>query len=234
MSKIPIYQTIKNAILAKIHSGDWVAGSAIPAEITLSEQFGVSRMTVNRALKELTDERILERRQGSGTFVAQKKFSHTFVEIRNIAKDISESGKHYHAQVLEKTTISFGNLPLNIQQVFRDKPKAVHLVRIVHFADTMPLQLEERWVSADLLPDFNKQDFSKINTSNYLINAIPLESGQYQIMAELADQTTANILQINTNSAILVLERTTLSQGKVITFVKMSHAGERYRFLGEL
>ncbi len=76
MSKvIPAYQQIKEAILDNIHSGLWQAGQAIPPELTLAEQFGVSRMTVNRALKELSEERVLERRQGSGTFVAQQHFT---------------------------------------------------------------------------------------------------------------------------------------------------------------
>ena len=56
MSKvIPAYQQIKEAILDNIHSGLWQAGQAIPPELTLAEQFGVSRMTVNRALKELSE-----------------------------------------------------------------------------------------------------------------------------------------------------------------------------------
>lgn len=59
MPKTPAYQRIKSAILTKIHAGDWVVGSAIPAEMALAQEFGVARMTVNRALKELTDERVL-------------------------------------------------------------------------------------------------------------------------------------------------------------------------------
>ena len=86
--KTPRYLQIKQMILQKIHEGEWQAGEAIAPELTLAQQFGVSRMTVNRALKELSEENVLERRQGSGTFVTQRHFSHTFVEIRNIAHDI--------------------------------------------------------------------------------------------------------------------------------------------------
>ena len=100
MPKQPAYLTIKNSILANIHSGTWQEGSAIPAEISLAETFGVSRMTVNRALKELEAERILERRQGSGTYVAQQKYNNAHIEIRNIAKDIREHYSTYHAEVV--------------------------------------------------------------------------------------------------------------------------------------
>ena len=75
---LPAYQRIKNAILDNIHSGKWQAGNAISTEMALAEEFGVSRMTVNRALKELSEERVLERRQGSGTFVAQQQFRYQY------------------------------------------------------------------------------------------------------------------------------------------------------------
>ncbi len=53
--QVPAYQRIKNAILDNIHSGKWQAGEAISTEMALAEEFGVSRMTVNRALKELSE-----------------------------------------------------------------------------------------------------------------------------------------------------------------------------------
>ena len=104
---IPAYQRIKNAILDNIHSGKWQAGNAISTEMALAEEFGVSRMTVNRALKELSEERVLERRQGSGTFVAQQQFNHTFVEVRNIAEDLKSANRDYEAQVVSKRVYSW-------------------------------------------------------------------------------------------------------------------------------
>ena len=100
--QVPAYQRIKNAILDNIHSGKWQAGEAISTEMALAEEFDVSRMTVNRALKELSEERVLERRQGSGTFVAQQQFNHTFVEVRNIAQDLKSANRDYQAQVVSK------------------------------------------------------------------------------------------------------------------------------------
>lgn len=236
--KTPAYQRIKDSILANIHSGEWTAGSAIPTEMELTQAFGVSRMTVNRALKELTDERVLERRQGSGTFVAQAKFSHTFVEIRNIAKDIIDSGRAYKAEVLDKKSLSFNELPQEVQKTFFANPlnknHPIFMVKIVHYADNQPLQLEERWVLGSLVPEFVQQDFTKINTSDYLIAKVPLERGDYTIGAVSAPPAISQILKIPTNAPALLLSRKTISQGLVVTVVKMWHAGERYQFSGEL
>ena len=246
---IPAYQRIKNAILDNIHSGKWQAGNAISTEMALAEEFGVSRMTVNRALKELSEERVLERRQGSGTFVAQQQFNHTFVEVRNIAQDLKSANRDYQAQVVSKRAITAsmlddemrGKFDLDTAVVSSDSEDTciseiavLYEVKIVHFADGQPIQFEERWVDAKKVAQFLEQDFSVVNTSDYLIAKSPLERGSYTIRAVAAPDEIANALQVAPQSPTLVLRRQTYSAGRVLTFVKMWHAGDRYQFTGEL
>lgn len=246
---IPAYQRIKNAILDNIHSGKWQAGNAISTEMALAEEFGVSRMTVNRALKELSEERVLERRQGSGTFVAQQQFNHTFVEVRNIAQDLKSANRDYQAQVVSKRAITAsmlddemrGKFDLDTAVVSSDSEDTciseiavLYEVKIVHFADGQPIQFEERWVDAKKVPQFLEQDFSVVNTSDYLIAKSPLERGSYTIRAVAAPDEIASALQVAPQSPTLVLRRQTYSAGRVLTFVKMWHAGDRYQFTGEL
>ena len=246
---IPAYQRIKNAILDNIHSGKWQAGNAISTEMALAEEFGVSRMTVNRALKELSEERVLERRQGSGTFVAQQQFNHTFVEVRNIAQDLKSANRDYQAHVVSKRAITAsmlddemcGKFDLDTAVVSSDSEythsneiAVLYEVKIVHFADGQPIQFEERWVDAKKVPQFLEQDFSVVNTSDYLIAKSPLERGSYTIRAVAAPDEIANALQVAPQSPTLVLRRQTYSAGRVLTFVKMWHAGDRYQFTGEL
>ncbi|WP_426241446.1 UTRA domain-containing protein [Psychrobacter sp. TWP2-1-2] len=257
---IPAYQRIKNAILDNIHSGKWQAGNAISTEMALAKEFGVSRMTVNRALKELSEERVLERRQGSGTFVAQQQFNHTFVEVRNIAQDLKSANRDYQAQVVSKRILTAAMLDDELRRKFDIDEVAVssntnadttvmddstgadsssdvavlYEVKIIHFADGQPIQFEERWVDAQKVPEFIEQDFSVVNTSDYLIAKSPLERGSYTIRALAAPDEIAALLQIAPQSPTLVLRRQTYSAGRVLTFVKMWHAGDRYQFSGEL
>ena len=261
---IPAYQRIKNAILDNIHSGKWQAGNAISTEMALAEEFSVSRMTVNRALKELSEERVLERRQGSGTFVAQQQFNHTFVEVRNIAQDLKSANRDYQAQVVSKRILTAAMLDDELRRKFDINKVAVssntsastnadttvmddstgadsssdvavlYEVKIIHFADGQPIQFEERWVDAQKVPEFIEQDFSVVNTSDYLIAKSPLERGSYTIRALAAPDEIAALLQIAPQSPTLVLRRQTYSEGRVLTFVKMWHAGDRYQFSGEL
>ncbi len=244
IKKVPAYQRIKEAILSNIHEGKWRAGAVISTEMALAEEFGVSRMTVNRALKELSEERVLERRQGSGTFVAQQHFNHTFVEVRNIAEDLKSAKRDYRAQVVSKRIITRAVLTDKLCDKFEIKSAfsqsldideaVLYEVQIIHFADGLPIQFEERWVDAQRVPNFIEQDFSLVNTSDYLIEKIPLESGSYTIQALVAPKMIAHTLQVEPQSATLVLSRQTYSAGKVLTFVKMWHAGDRYQFAGKL
>ena len=247
---IPAYQRIKQAILDNIHQGTWAAGTAISTEMALAEEFGVSRMTVNRALKELSEERVLERRQGSGTFVAQQHFNHTFVEVRNIAEDLKSANRVYKAEVIAKRTLTKAMLSESLRQRFHISDKAkgkkakqteataaeavLYEVKILHIADGEPIQLEERWVDAKRLPQFIEQDFTEVNTSDYLIAKIPLERGSYTISAQPAKDEIAEALQIPEGSPALVLCRQTYSAGQTVTVVRMWHAGDRYQFTGEL
>ncbi|WP_201591751.1 UTRA domain-containing protein [Psychrobacter fozii] len=244
---VPAYQRIKNAILDNIHSGKWQAGNAISTEMALAEEFGVSRMTVNRALKELSEERVLERRQGSGTFVAQQQFNHTFVEVRNIAQDLKSANRDYRAEVVSKRAITADMLDDELRRDFginkvdgglgkdgSSEASVLYEVKIIHFADGQPIQFEERWVDANKVPAFIEQDFSVVNTSDYLIAKSPLERGSYTIRALAAPDEIANFLQVLPQSPTLVLCRQTYSAGQVVTFVKMWHAGDRYQFSGDL
>ena len=215
-NKAPAYLRIKTAILDNIHAGIWASGVAIPAEITLAEDFGVSRMTVNRAIKELEAERVLERRQGSGTYVAQQKYNNAHIEIRNIAKDIRERFHHYHAQVITQKTLDFmalnqpdnhwlNTLFFHNQPAYTDK---LYQVCIAHYGDDLPIQYEERWVNATVI--------------------------DYQIHAKRSSDTICQILQIPINEPTLLHTRQTKSQGKLVTFVNMWHPASRFSFSGTL
>ncbi len=84
----PMFQRIKDWLVAEINNGRWKEGDMIPSEQALVREFGVSRMTVNRAVRELTAEQILTRKQGAGTWVAAQKIHATLLEIKSIADEV--------------------------------------------------------------------------------------------------------------------------------------------------
>lgn len=229
----PIYHRIKTYILEQIHSGIWRVGSSIESENELAQRFGVSRMTVNRAVNELTSDGILERRKGSGTFVAQKQFCNTFITVHNIRQDIEMMGKTYRAEQRKKELVPYQQLPNSAKKIFH-KGQKIFNVEIIHFGDDVPLQLERRWVDINIVPDFKDQNFNVISATDYLIKQVPLIRGRYWIEAVTMPTDIASALNTSSSQPALRLSRYTYSKESVLTFVEMWHDGGNFSFSGSL
>ncbi|MDO8652361.1 MAG: histidine utilization repressor [Undibacterium sp.] len=227
---VPIYQRIKDYLLKEIQSGTWKEGEAIPSEAMLAEQFGVSRMTVNRAVRELTTEQILNRIQGSGTYVAQHKYQATLVEIKSIAEEIRSRGHVHRSELHQLNVVAANELMATQFQVDLAYP-LFHSI-IVHFENDVAIQVEDRWVNSALAPDYLTQNFSAITPNEYLVAVAPLQGVDYRIEAVLPPKAIADMLHISSKEACLVLHRKTLSQGQIATIVTMWHPGNRYQFAG--
>lgn len=226
----PAYQRIKDYILSQVQSGHWREGDAIPAEQALAKTFGVSRMTVNRALSELASEQVLIRVQGSGTFVAQQKFEATLVDIRSIAEEIRARG-HAHRSELHRLERGKAREPLAGQFGVPVGAALFHSV-IVHFENDLPIQVEDRWVSPEQAPDYMQLDFTRMTANEYLMRAAPLQGVRYRIEALLPPREIADMLHIPPQEPCLVLHRQTLSQGRVASIATLWHPGSRYQFAG--
>ncbi|MCC6073214.1 histidine utilization repressor [Massilia sp. GCM10020059] len=228
----PIFQRIKDYLLGEIAAGRWKEGDVVPSEQALVRQFGVSRMTVNRAVRELTAEQVLTRRQGSGTFVAAQKYQATLVEIRNIADEIRARG-HVHRSHLHLLEPAKASDAMAVQFELAAGHPLFHSV-IVHFENDVPIQVEDRWVNPDCAPDYLAQDFSASTPNQYLMTAAPLQSATYSIEALPAPRPVADMLSIEPRTCCLVLKRKTRSHDQIASVVTMWHPGQLYQFAGAL
>jgi len=227
---IPVFQKIKHYLLEQIQAGYWKQGDAIPSEQVLAKQFEVSRMTVNRAVRELTSEQVLHRIQGSGTYVAQHKYQATLVEIKSIAEEVRARG-HTHRSQLHALKRTKASKPLAAQFGVPPTHALFHSV-IVHFENDAPIQVEDRWVNSEVAPGYLQQDFASITPNEYLMATAPLQGVNYSIEALVPPPTIARMLQMTTQEPCLVLHRRTLSQGQVASIATMWHPGGRYQFAG--
>lgn len=226
----PIFQRIKDYLLAEIAAGTWKEGDVIPSEQALVKQFGVSRMTVNRAVRELTAEQVLTRRQGSGTYVAQQKYQATLLEIKSIADEVRARGHAHRSSLLQLERGKASELQAK-QFGLPPGHQLYHSV-IVHFENGVPIQVEDRWVNPLCAPDYMEQDFSIVTPNEYLVRAAPLQGASFSIEATSAPREIADMLAIDTRQPCLVLKRQTMSAGQVATIATMWHPGHRYQFAG--
>jgi len=226
----PLYERIKQLILSQIAAGDWVPAQRVPSENELVRQVGASRMTVNRALRELTDAGYLVRVQGVGTFVADRRAQGHPLAIRNIADEILGRGHVHSARVLTLERCSASSR-LAGHFNLRAGHELFHS-RMVHLENDLPLQLEDRYVNPAVAPRYLEQDFTVITPNAYLMRVAPLQSVEHIVQAARTDPATAQLLQMDSTEPCLVLRRRTWSGGAVASAVTLLHPASRYELQG--
>ena len=229
-TSLPIYAKLKQAISLKISSGEWKANQRVPSEAEIVNALGMSRMTVNRALRELTAEGFLVRQQGLGTFVAEKKAHSALFEVHNIAEEVALRGNKHHSELLvlesAKATVeeamSLGGR--TNQNIFRSV--------VLHYENDLPIQIEERIVNASLVPDYDKQDFATNTAYEYLMKVAPMTEGEHLVEAILPNELECQRLQISANEPCLQIKRRTWAGDDIVTVARLLHPGSRFQLFG--
>ena len=222
----PLYQQIKNTIQHKIRNGDWSAGKKLPSENELVDALGVSRMTIHRALRELTQAGLINRVHGVGSFVADIPRHASLIELKDIAIEIEKSGKRHSSEVLSLASVS-ANTEISIQmQVPVGRP--LYYLNAIHSQDNIPIQLESRYVNPDLMPDFLNQDFSRLTATSYLLKQFRPDEMEHIVRAVMPDARAQKTLLIEHNEPCLQLSRRTWKKDQVVTYVTMTYPSSRY------
>lgn len=225
----PLYQQIKDLILHKIGRGEWREGDRIPTEHALVDELKASRMTINRALRELTQEGVLARRQGSGTFVAPSKLESGLLEIRNIAAEIAERGGVHSAELLSLEEIA---VPIELRELMAGQGERLYHCLMLHSENGVPVELEERYVNPSLVPAFIEQDFTGETPSGFLIRTMPYSHADHRISADIPTDEQKRLLRLKEGEPVLTLERHTYAGDEMITTVRLYHPGSRFAFGG--
>lgn len=226
----PQYLKLKHYILHHVTNGDWPPLSRTPSENELVAKFGVSRMTVNRALRELTDAGVVTRLQGVGTFVAGPKAESAMFEVRSIRDEIVARGQSHTVEVLACGPVSAR--PATARQFDLSVGAELYHSRLLHLADGKALQLEDRFVNPLCAPDYLDIDFHVEIPHQYLMRVAPLQRTEHVIEAEAASKRLARILDIAAGEPLLTLSRRTWSRGRVASHVRLTHPAGKYRFVG--
>lgn len=229
-STLPIYAKLKQAISLKISSGEWEANQRIPSEAEVVNALGMSRMTVNRALRELTAEGLLVRHQGLGTFVAPKKAHSALFEIHNIAEEITNRGGKHRSELLVLES-SNATVEEAMSLGVRTNHKIFRSI-ILHFENNLPIQIEERIVNENLAPEYDKQDFSSHTPYEYLMLSAPMTEGEHLVEAILPNEAECQRLQITADEPCLQIKRRTWSGNDIVTVARLLHPGSRFQLFG--
>jgi len=225
------YTRVKHFLKEGLGHGRWPPGSLMPSEADLVARFGVSRMTVTRALRELQTEGLVTRIQGVGTFAAHLSKVSSTLTIRDLHDEITERGHRHHAEVhIAREENATAELAKQLGLADGD---AVFRTLIVHFENGLPLQCEDRYVNPACAPDYLSVDFTQTTPTHYLLEVAPLWEAQFSIEASRPSAQEAKLLRIARDEPCLVLVRRTVSRGVPITLARLVHPGSRYQIDGQ-
>ena len=224
------YSRIKQFLKDGLANEIWPPGTLMPSETELAAQFGVSRTTVTRALRELQAEGLVDRLQGVGTFAAHLFRVSSTLTIRDLHEEITARGHKHHAEVhiakRERASATIaGKLGLTVGEL-------VFHTLIVHFENSVALQSEDRFVNPACAPDYLSTDFTQVTPTQYLLQVAPLWEAQYSIEASIPTAQEARLLNIRIGDPCLVITRGTERGGVAITQARLVHPGARYILKG--
>ena len=223
----PLYEKVKDFVLGNIGSGKWAHNSRLPSEHDLVSSLGVSRMTVHRALRELTSEGHLRRVQGVGTFVAPPRAQSTLIEVSNIINEMKARGSRHRAEIVLLERIERPEPKLLLAFEF-DEVQPVDHSLVVHYENELPVQLEERYVNCLLVSDYLSQDFTSIATYEYLQRCTPMTEVEHLISAIPATAEYARLLRMPEGDSCLALYRKTWTGTTIATVNTFTYVGSRY------
>lgn len=226
------YQHIRGRIMDM--AGSLEVGEALPPERGLCEVFGVSRVTLRRAVDELAREGYLVRRQGSGTFVARPKITQPLT-LSSFSEDMRRRGFMPSSRTLSAGTVSAG---ARLGRRLEVSPEAELLeVSRLRLADGESMAIETLYSPRELLTGLAEDELTDFSFYDLLQKryGVVVGSGVQTIEPTVTNGEESETLAVPLHSPAFLFERTTRSEdGRVLEFVRSIYRGDRYRITAEL
>lgn len=225
-----LYDKIKQSVIRDIESGRLKPDDKVPSETRLAKAFNASRMTANRALKELTEEKRIVRVQGVGTFVARPKPEAALLEIKSIATEVTEWGGIHASDVIKLEQMEASGEVAEKMGLALGEP-VFHSI-LLHRDRGVPVQYSRRYINPRVAPSYLDQDFTKICPGDYLLEVAPVQEAEHVIEAVTVDALIQDYLNIGPAEPCLSLKRRTWAFDRVATYSILISPGSRYTLKG--
>jgi len=227
---VPLYVQIREAVRREITDGDLQPGERIPSEDELGTRFGVSRMTVRKAIADLIQDGLLYRSHGVGTFVTQVQIDRDHTRLTDFFESAQEQGLEATASLLSRERIRAN--PKVAQALALEEGEEILRIGSLRSLDGEPITLHYAHVPAKLATDLPTEEF--LYHSVWLLienrNSLKVKRAVEHLEAQLADRALARLLQIERGAPVLYKERTVFAEdGTPVEYEECYNRGDRYR-----
>ena len=226
---LPAYLQIHDQIKKEIDKEVWQIGQRLPSERDLAETFQVSRMTLRQAITLLVEEGVLERRVGSGTFVASTRVQEKMRGTTSFTEIMKSQGKTPSSQLISYRR----TLPSKqeIEKLGINKTENIIRMERVRYADKLPVVYEVASIPEKFIKNFNKEEITSHFFQTLQEHGYKIGKSQQTIYARLAKEKIAHYLGIPRGHAILALTQVSyFEDGTAFEYVKSQYVGDRFEF----
>ncbi len=234
--RIPLYYQLENLLRETITSGQFAEGDRLPTESELIRQYGVSRITVRQALTALADEGLIDRRQGRGTFVAERRSAkrRPFEGQTHLTGSLDEviaMGVDTPVKVIEMNRVEADAHEAELLGLQPGEP--VYRLKRLRSREGKPYSFIVNYLPAEIGARLTREDLSSGALLQLLETkfGFKLKDAKQQITAALADPYVAGLLDVRVGSALLCIERTVYTtEGKPVEYVHVLYRTDLYSY----
>lgn len=231
---IPLYIQIAEKMISRIESGDLSPGEQLPPERCLSEEIGVNRMTLRRALKVLESQGLIVRKHGVGTFIAEPKIDRQMDIVYRFTRGIQNRGLTPSAEL-----ISIENIlaePSLANELELSIPTHVYSILRLRSINQEPVMLESYKIPRRRFPGLERYDLESRSIYEILENeyGVPITNARQSFEPVNATEFEANLLKINVGEALMLEKRLAFDDENLpVEYGKDYYRGDRFRFISK-
>jgi len=212
---VPYYVQIRETLRNKVSKGAYLVGEKLPPEVELSKEFGVSRMTVRRAIEELVQEGILLRKWGEGTFVSSNKVVRDYSKLTAFHEDASNRGLKPFSKIISTEIINADQKIADILKI-KTGEKLFHALRLRLTESLGIVALHELFIPLLLCPWIESADLENASLySLYEMHNVKIEWGTQIVEARLPTKRQAVLLDVSMNTPVLFSDRTSFTKNNI-------------------
>ena len=233
-SQVQLYLQIAEKIRNNIDNGELQVGDKLPSERKLCELYDVSRITIRQALDLLEDERIIQRKQGIGTYVLPSQYNQILNNLYSFSDEIIKKGDKPSTKMLDIQLVRVNDY-IHKKTGLMLKAHVFKLTRL-RLANDKPLVLEYSYIPQSLAPDLDKFNFNKVSLYKTLSNEyqIQIDNAYETLEATILTKEEAELLNKKPKHIAMYIQRYAYSKGQIVEYTRSLVVGDEYKYTVEL
>lgn len=207
-SNKPLYLQVESDIRNAIALKKYKPGEKLPTETELSNQYQVSKITIRKAMEKLSNDGLVQKVQGKGTFISYQKEKFHLNKTMGFNDSLSDRGHIVSRKILQA---SFFNADKNISDKLQvpENSNIIYLERLM-VEDSVPFGIDRVYMSEELFPDF----ITKLKSDKSLYQILQDDYGiapatsTLEINGIVATNNLADLLKCNIGDPLFHIEKT--------------------------